>query len=429
MRWSFLIGGTDRFQKNFAQLAISNTGAQLIGLLTLPVLSRLFSPSDFGVLSAFSAIYSICLSISAFRLDWMIPRAKTEKAAFQLISGGMLIVIAISLFLVVLIAVLGFVVPHVVERYSLGWLPIALLFGGAFLLFQAERVWSGTLKKVAIARVAQAVAVFLFSLLLGLILEGRKALIGGYILGLIVSFIVVVRGSSVRLRYEISRSLSNVMKILRRRHEEIFSQLGSSLVNIMLTSSPLLLLVWFFGNSSAGGYSVAFRVAVAPLGMITGAVAYSFITEVADMARARSSELLNFYRHTICKLTVIGGLSVVVALVASFLLPVLLGGGDWEMSGRFLAAVTPYLFGVIVFSPTTHLFIYGKSHWQLLLDAFTLLIVLVIYIICKFLWNSPVVAVFLSSLCMLGGYLVRHKAHLIAISAMSSRGGIPGAKL
>lgn len=417
-----LVGGSVQFRKNFVQLASSNMAAQFIGLITLPVLSRIYSPASFGSFASFTAIYSIILSVSALRLDWMIPRSRTAARALEFQRVGLFIVVGTTIVTCTLMAGWSLLSDYPIYG-NFALLPLSILAGGAFLVFQGGSVWQGSLFNISLARVLQAITVVVVSLIAGLLWKIEAGLVWGYVAGLLVALLLVARQSINILSADVGGVVRALSRVVRRRSKEMSSQVGLALINITMTSSPVLLLSAFFEKSDVGEYSIAFRVAVAPVAIITGAVAYSFVAEAAGMMRNRGFELRKLYMSTVRRLIILASGAVVVAVIASSLLPWLLGSEKWDSAGAYLIAVTPYLFGIIVFSPTTHLFLYGRAHHQSIIDGVTLLAVVVSFAFAKIAWNSPVAAVSLGSVVFLFGYLARHRAHLLALASWEARSG------
>ena len=73
--------------KHIAMIAGGTTLAQGINILSTPILSRIYSPEDFGVTAVFISMVSILSVISALRYDLAIPLPKTERYADAVIES------------------------------------------------------------------------------------------------------------------------------------------------------------------------------------------------------------------------------------------------------------------------------------------------------------------------------------------------------
>ncbi|PKP36201.1 MAG: hypothetical protein CVT98_08680, partial [Bacteroidetes bacterium HGW-Bacteroidetes-15] len=89
------------FFKNIFTLITGNSVAQLIGLLAIPVLSRLYTPEEFGEVALFIGIINVIAIAANFRYDMAIVPPKRNGHAFHLLVGsiGITIVFTILLFI------------------------------------------------------------------------------------------------------------------------------------------------------------------------------------------------------------------------------------------------------------------------------------------------------------------------------------------
>ena len=89
--------------KYFKQLFILTSGvsfSQLIPLLLLPVLTRFFSPTDFGVLAIFMAIIQLIAISTTLRLEMAIvlPKKDTDAALVCIVAFFFLATFCLLLF-------------------------------------------------------------------------------------------------------------------------------------------------------------------------------------------------------------------------------------------------------------------------------------------------------------------------------------------
>ncbi len=91
------------FIKNVFTLMSGITVAQVIPLFLMPVLSRLYSPEDFGLLALFTSISSILFTLVCFRYDMAIMLPKNGHKSIQVVSLCISIafIFSISIFILV----------------------------------------------------------------------------------------------------------------------------------------------------------------------------------------------------------------------------------------------------------------------------------------------------------------------------------------
>ena len=91
------------FSQNVLTLMIGTSIAQAIPILISPILTRIYTPKDFGVLALFLAITTIFGSIANARYEIAIMLPKKDEDAINIFDLGFIINCFISLILLVLV--------------------------------------------------------------------------------------------------------------------------------------------------------------------------------------------------------------------------------------------------------------------------------------------------------------------------------------
>lgn len=87
-------------------LAMGAGLARIVGIASIPILTRLYSPDDYGVLAVYTSIVTVLVPILTFRYVTAIPLPKTDAMAFNLFVlcaklialGTLLIALTLGLF-------------------------------------------------------------------------------------------------------------------------------------------------------------------------------------------------------------------------------------------------------------------------------------------------------------------------------------------
>jgi len=85
-----------RFMRNVAVLAGGSAFGQLINISVAPILSRLYTPGDYGLLAVYASILGLLLVVVSLRYEMAIPLPDDEVAAANLLALSLIIVIVIS---------------------------------------------------------------------------------------------------------------------------------------------------------------------------------------------------------------------------------------------------------------------------------------------------------------------------------------------
>lgn len=413
-----LLGGSAQFRKNIARMTSAHMIAQAVAFLALPVLSRLYSPEDFAILTTYSVLQSIGLSFVTARADWLLPNARNRYRAALIFSAGFVALIFFSLSITLIMFLFE---TDIMRYFSLDeefliyyLLPVGLIVGGLQLMFQAWYVLGRDLTNVGWARLAQGFATVLLSVALVLIHPGPLGLVISYVLGFVAAALVLglrlTDLPSIHFRKQVKHSFS----IIHFYRTELAASVALATVNITMTSSIILLLITWYDSEIVGWYGLVFRVATAPIGLITTAVVQSFWSEAASLAKTDARRLKTFYLGATKRLVILTLPFLFIFALAPYYIPFLFGEERWSGAGTLLVAVSPYLAGMIIFSPTTHLIVYNKAHWQLWCDCLTLAMSVLVFSLLAFNDFSAEVSIFSSSCAMLLGYVARFSIHLRA---------------
>ena len=99
--------------KNVSKLALGTGIAQLITILASPILTRIFSPEQYGIFALFISMITILSVFSTFRYEYAIVLPKSKRRAEELYF--------LCIFITILVSITFFL--------------IAFLFGTKILIF------------------------------------------------------------------------------------------------------------------------------------------------------------------------------------------------------------------------------------------------------------------------------------------------------
>lgn len=422
MKLSDLLGGSDIFRRNVKRVLAAGILSQIVGLIALPILSRLFPPESFGALTAFTLLQSILLAFVTARLEWLVPNARNEVSARRFLAAAFFALLISTLLLYVLLMATWF------SGFSFGRFDSALeisevvvvgaFLAGLFLILQACSVYANDLRAMSKAKVAQAVLTLCASLVLGYFAILDYGLIFAYVLGFFGAVALMKKEFLLLVDAVVKTPFRRALRVFSVYKRSIFASVSLSVVNVLFQSILAVLIIFFYGAVVAGWYGLVYRVATAPIGLITTSVSRSFWAEAAQLVKKDPRKLRVFYIQSVKRLAVVSLPFAVVFLLGPLYVPSLFGADQWGGAGEILAALTPFLVGMIVFSPTTHLIVYKKAHWQLWVDAGTCVLAVLVFSVAFRFGQSPAVSTFLASSVVLAGYILRFAVHLRANSQL-----------
>ncbi len=134
------------------KLASGTSVAQLLVIAASPILTRLYSPEDFGALAAFTAVSGILIIVAAGRYDMAIMLPDEDDEAIRVAGVGIALSIGTA-SLTLLGSAITLVVTGGAGVAGWGWwtllLPPTVLMGGWSAVFVAYAIRTGGFGTVA----------------------------------------------------------------------------------------------------------------------------------------------------------------------------------------------------------------------------------------------------------------------------------------
>lgn len=345
------------FARGAVVLSTGTMIAQLIGVAATPVLSRLFTPADFGLLALFTAVTGIGATIITLRYEVRIVPAKSHGEARAVLR----LVLALAVCAGSTLALLAYLLPQQarisLQLADLGdWLPAAFLMSMVTATVVAVSYWFnrfGEYRKLASLRVVQA----LLSAACGLI-AGFLAIRDGLIYATVVATAV---GLVPYLHYGLtslasvpgSESMAHAARANRRAP---FFLLPTALMDVLTLQLPFFLISMWFSIESTGQYRMAWTILALPGALVGHAIAQVFFQRYSDVwpdAHAARALLVKSWKT----LALLGlGPLIVVLSLGEFLFSFVLGE-PWREAGLIGAYLAPMVFVSLIHSPTSTTFI------------------------------------------------------------------------
>lgn len=326
-------------------VAAGAASAHGVVLLASPILTRLYSPADFGVYSFFFAALGFVAPVATLRYELAIPLPRSDKAARGIAALGLLASAALTTLLAVVLGVgkwLG--IPPLADAstaFLLG-LPAGVAATGVYQITNYLAVRHERFGSIAVARGGLGIGTSLVQVVLGATAFGSAGLVIGDVVGRIVSAGTLVAGLPDAAR-EIGRKLS--VRALRRRAKVLRGFPLLSAPAILLNSFglylPLAAIGYHYGAAEAGLLFLAQRAVGLPSALLSSATSQVYI---AELTRGGRQNPVPIFRQTVARLF---GLAVVPFIIAAAVSPVVFGplfGAEWINAGQLAMILVPFYF-------------------------------------------------------------------------------------
>lgn len=362
-------------------MILSSGIAQVILIITTPIITRLYSPAEFGEFTIFSNIAMILIPIINARYDLLIVNAKNDRSANILSQISFLISLLILLILIPIFAISAWLYPN----FKLDFIFIIIML----FLVSLTNIFTNYLNKERKYKVLSLINVFragsmaLLQIIFGLLSLGSLGLIIGFSLSYI---------TGITLGYKTFKKHFN---IVRNKEEtkalflENKNQLVYSTPSILLNSLSFSVVVFFIGilytNAEVGIYGMAIRVLGIPVTIISLGLSKIFMQQANDyyIERGNFRNLLLKFSSTLVIVSII--LYVPLYLFSEELVNILLGH-SWVDAITVIKIVIPlFVIRLIVSTVSLSVIVLQKQQLELILQALFLIGTTVTFVISKML--------------------------------------------
>lgn len=368
------------FSRNVLTLMTGTTIAQAIPIAISPILTRIYTPEDFGVFALFLAIISILGVVISARYEFAIILPRKDEDALHLVVLSLLIAFLLSMICLIIIIIFNVQIVSILDNPQITlWLyfiPFSLFLTG---VYQSLNYWINRkkfYKRLAITRVIQSSSTATVNLSFGF--TGLSSgLIIGQLLGQLISTFTLIKLTWIEVKqnlfflnkiklYAIAKRYSNFPKY----------DILASLINVSSHQLTYVLFNILFGAVSAGFFYLTQKIMSLPVVLIASSISDVFRQEASKEYKQLGNAWI-IYKITFKKLFFLSLIPSFVLFFYSVEIFVLIFGEQWRISGEYAQILVPMLFLQFISSPLSSMFyIAEKQNINLILQILLLLLVL-----------------------------------------------------
>ncbi len=323
--------------------------AQAIPFLISPVLSRLYTPEEFGAFAFYMSIVGAFAIIATLRYEMAVIMPKDDADAVNIAGLAFLVDIFLSLCLLIVIIILEltllecFSISHILKIW-LYFLPLFVFLIGSVNIFQHWFNRNKRYKSLASAKVINSLGNNVTILLLGFAGAGAWGLFIGNIFGLILfnAFFIIKIYVLDHNKFKFFNKTS--LRPLAKKYKDLpIANTPQSFAEMLQMNGIIYLLKIFFNSTVIGWYSFSLRILQAPMWLIVTSIAQVFYKDASEKYNT-DGNILGLVIKTI-KITSIVGLPVLlVLLLAGPWLFALVFGEPWREAGVYARILAPWIY-------------------------------------------------------------------------------------
>ncbi|OZM57483.1 hypothetical protein CIB95_08495 [Lottiidibacillus patelloidae] len=413
MKWKNLIP-KGKFAKNVGVLAGGTAFSQLIIILSTPILTRIYSPEEFGVYSVYLSILSILVVIGSLLYEMAIPLPlpNNNKEAINVLALCFILILLFSILHFSIFTLFAENIAYFLNTPTLAgalWLiPIAFIGGSTF---QAVHYWSirtETFKNISITKLNQSTIQVLSQIILGFNKLGKTGLLIGDVIGRLVAGITITI-LSFRHEKALLKEVSwhQIRKTASRYRRFPMLSSGSALLNSVSLQLPALLLTAFYGPIVVGLYILAQRILGLPIAIIGGAVSEVYLAEASKINKSDERAIRHLFWKTFKSIALISVVFITTLAVFAPPLFAFVFGDEWKQAGVYLQLLAIMYFFQFVSAPVgSNIPVFERQDFHLYREVIRILLLLITLVFANWLNVTATTAILMLSIAGTFGYII-----------------------
>jgi len=367
------------FSGNVLKLAGGTAFGQGLVIISTPLITRLYSPSEMGLLGIFLAfVGSISVGVG-LRYEIAIVSAKNDREADHLLVASIIFAFPLSLLAGL---TLWYLIHH--DLLSYGSLPewsavvsiVALLLIGFLSPLRYWHARHSNFSTVSRALILQGSGRAVVPVVFALGQTGWIGLLSGEIAGRVFAVIKLIRSALPTIRTTIL-TMNRVYScsILKKNWKFPVIVLPASIIDALVVMLPLPVIGFFFGTEAAGQFLLVQRISQLPAGLVSASVGDVFYAHISEAYRSDTQQIRKILWTVVKKLSLLSSLVYIPLAVAAPFVFELFFGHEWSDTGLLVSILAPVGFVGMVVSPVSRvLFVVDRTELKLISDCIRLIV-------------------------------------------------------
>lgn len=337
--------------------------SQLLMVLALPFLTRLYAPNDFSILAVYTALLTIISTAACLRFDIAIPLPEQEDTAVHLLLMALFFSLTTSLIISIPILYNPELIANILNQPTIGpylyLVPVGIFLASGYSALQFWATRNKDFKLITKTRIGQVLLGVGTQLCLGWFGMLSIGLILGQIIISGAGILSLGRYAKKTIDWQNLRATLSSFKNTFREYEK-FPRISTfeTLANNAAIQVPLILIAAMAAGAEAGFLMLAMRAMQVPMSLIGNATAQVYLSRASE--EYREGKLPTFTHHTLLGLIKVGIAPLVFfCMIAPYLFSMIFGK-DWLRSGELVSWMAPWFILQLITSPIS-MVMYVKS--------------------------------------------------------------------
>jgi lipopolysaccharide exporter len=389
-----------KFLSNVLKLFSATVLGQLIGIIVSPILSRLYSPNDFGIFQLFFSLSGLIAIVACLSYQSAINLTKKDEDAANIV------VLCLGLIFVtsILSTVFLFLFSENIEQFLnapglstyLFLIPFAIIANsGAYVLgsWLSRRQQFGVLAQ---ANLFSSITGKTTSIGFGVLSPSPFGLIFGTIVNDVTILLISLRRTLADLHIFHQVSYEKIRELAKRYKKFPQYSAVSSLTSNAATQAIPFMLAFSFSTVVVGYYAMAYTIIKLPMKLAGNSLSTVFYQKACE-EKNRTGRITHIVKSVHTRLISIGMFICLVLMITGPELFSFVLGTQWSTAGLYAQILAPWIFVVFISTPLSSIFaVFEKQGASLGFNVMLLLSRVGVILIAGF-YNNPVLGMVLLS--------------------------------
>lgn len=350
---TILAKARSQFLKNIIILLSGTVIAQSINIITTPLVTRLYSPEEYGTFSLYSSVASFFTIIATGRYELAIVLPKKEKDALSLVVLCFLITFGLSIFFLLILFIMKSLVSFTLNTWMF-LIPVSIFATGIMQTFYYWHNRFGNYKSMSISRINQSIVGNIMRLFLGWNGASGLGLIFSQILGLLSSAVYLLtaflRDYPLGSRFYKRINCTQIFRVLRAYKDMPIYNSLHALIDMAKLNGISILFSVYYGSHVLGVYAFTMQMIQSPLGIIGTAISRVYIQKATQLFNANQS-ITNLLLKVVIRLSLISIFIFVPLIIFGEEIFSFVFGEEWREAGIYSEILAPWIFITFITSP------------------------------------------------------------------------------
>lgn len=327
--------------KHFSGTAISN----LITIIALPILTRFYSPDDFGLFQLLLSTILTFSVISSLKLELAVVIPKDKVVSDNVFKLALIVLFLTTAIFSVALFFFGKAVLTLMNAEKLtpyiGFLSLGIFANGLLQLFQYIPIRAKEYIFLSKAKIAQASFTQASAITAGLLGANFLGLFISMVAGILLNVLIIFKDNTYLIK---GFSKKRLIAILRRYKKFPFINTPMTFLNTLSNELPVFMFTYYFGPEIVGFYMAANRLAKRPITIFGQSLSQVYFQSASEAYHKGSKELLKIYKKTVFRMAVLIAVPLLVIIFFGPDLVTLILGEKWSESGFYMQILTFWFF-------------------------------------------------------------------------------------